>query len=220
MLKFTAIVILLFYLGYSKISHAVEYNYEYQHCTRAINFYEKRYNLPADLLYSIVVVESGKWNKGYNKVLPWPWSLNVEGKPYYFSTKLEAVNFLKKMIESGVENIDIGCSQINWYYHGKKYFKKPEHVLNPVLNISYAAYFLSRNYALTRDWKSAVARYHSRTEARGNEYFSKVSSVWRQTKQDNINRNSLRRDINLVYNKLFISNNRATSKTDFLALPN
>lgn len=150
---------------------------DYLQCTRAINFYEKKYNLPRNLLHSIATVESGKWNEQHKRLLPWPWALNVAGKAYYFANKQEAVDFLKIMLDKGIEQIDVGCTQINWYYHGKRHFKKPENAFNPLFNTAYAAHFLSQNYSKTKDWGKAVATYHSNTEERGKNYVAKVHKI-------------------------------------------
>lgn len=155
----------------------------YQRCLKATSVYEKVYELPPGLLHSITIVESGKWNKDHQKMLPHPWTLNVQGKPHYFDSKLEAVKFLKKMIAKGIENIDIGCAQINWKHHGKHNFRSPEDVLNPNFNIAYAAYFLSQNFLETGNWNKAVAIYHSRAE-RGKVYSAKVRGIWRDNKND------------------------------------
>ncbi len=149
----------------------------HNHCLKAINFYEHHYKLPVNLLHALTVVESGKWHEGYNMRLPWPWALNVEGKPYFFDNKEQAELFLAKNIDQGITSIDIGCGQINWKHHGH-YFKKPEYLLNPTYNIAYSAYFLAKNYSETQDWFKAIANYHSRTPSLGNQYLQKVKAVW------------------------------------------
>ena len=150
---------------------------EHNKCLRAIRYYERKYNIPKDLLYSISVIESGKWLKTYNDRFPWPWALNVEGKPYYFSSKEETLDFLAEKLSQGVNNIDVGCSQINLRHHGDN-FNRLEQILNPNYNVAYAAYFLSRNYEETDNWNKAVAHYHSRNKALGNKYLNKVKEVW------------------------------------------
>jgi hypothetical protein len=150
---------------------------DHKHCTMAIRFYENQYELPKNLLHSIATVESGRWNEESQQVLPWPWTLNVAGKPYYFENKSDAVTFLKSMLAKGIEQIDIGCAQINWYYHGKKHFKTPEHAFNPLFNAAYAAFFLSQNYNKTKNWDKAVAIYHSKAEDKGRNYVLKVKNI-------------------------------------------
>ena len=166
-------------IGYLINQTAFTAENDYLHCTQAINFYEEKYKLPRNLLHSIATIESGRWNTKHKRVLPWPWTLNVAGKAYYFTTKQEAVDFLKSVLDKGIEQVDVGCTQINWYYHGKKHFKKPENAFNPVFNTAYAAYFLSQNYERTKDWSRAIAIYHSSTGEKGKNYAAKVYKIWR-----------------------------------------
>jgi hypothetical protein len=150
---------------------------EYLQCTRAVNFYERKYNLPKNLLHSVATVESGRWNHEHRRLLPWPWTLNVEGRPYYFDNKKEAVKFLKGILAQGIEQVDVGCMQVNWHYHGKKHFKKAENAFNPVLNVEYAAQLLAQNHEKVGNWKRAVAIYHSKTADKGNNYAAKVQKI-------------------------------------------
>ena len=154
--------------------------FDYKHCISAVDFYEDKYNLPKNLLHSITITESGRWDEQSKKLMPSPWTLNVEGKPYYFNNREDALRFFKKMLASGIESIDVGCAQVNWYHHGKHYFSSPEDAINPALNIKYAARLLSKNYIETNNWTKAVAIYHSRNAARGNNYASKVVSRWKK----------------------------------------
>lgn len=152
---------------------------DHNQCVRAINYYEKKYKLPKHILHAISTVESGLWSTQHGMNIPWPWTLNIEGKPYFFHTQREAANFLKQNIAIGKKNIDIGCAQINWYYHGHN-FSKPEDLLYPVYNIAYAAHFLMQNFYETNSWYTAVARYHSRTQDLGSIYLKKVTNVLKQ----------------------------------------
>lgn len=149
---------------------------EHYHCLKAIDFYEQKYGLPRNLLYAVSLVESGKFNKEMRLNLPSPWTLNVAGKSYYFSNKQAALAQLRKSISEGYSSIDVGCAQINLQVHGH-HFKHPENLLNPVYNIAYAAHYLASNYAETKNWEKAVARYHSRNVELGSKYLRKFRSV-------------------------------------------
>lgn len=41
----------------------------------------KAANVPADILYAVALAESGRSYKGV--LLPWPWTLNVEGRSIF-----------------------------------------------------------------------------------------------------------------------------------------
>lgn len=149
---------------------------DYGKCLKAIDFYERKYSIPHNLLYALTIVESGRWQEAHNISLPYPWVLNIEGQPYFFENKQEATTFLKKALKQGKKSIDVGCGQVNIHYHGH-HFEKPENLLNPVYNIAYTAYFMARNFAESGNWPKAVAQYHSRTPELGKNYWQKVQAV-------------------------------------------
>ena len=53
-------------------------------------------------------------------------------------------NYLDKAIYSNEQNIDIGCMQLNYRYHGRM-FKNLKDMIDPEENIYYAGDF-SKNY--------------------------------------------------------------------------
>ncbi|MHA1129092.1 MAG: lytic transglycosylase domain-containing protein, partial [Alphaproteobacteria bacterium] len=48
--------------------------------------------MPPDVLLALTLVETGR-NKG-GAFLPWPWTVNMEGKGHWFETRTEAVDFV------------------------------------------------------------------------------------------------------------------------------
>ncbi|MDX1923924.1 MAG: lytic transglycosylase domain-containing protein, partial [Rickettsiaceae bacterium] len=131
--------------------------------------YEKRYDIPVDLLHSIALQESGRYNAKLEKKIPWPWTVNVEGKGYYFDSKRQAVEFVKSEMKKGKKSIDLGCMQINILYHGDE-FDSVEQAIDPKFNVEYGAYFLKEKYEQYGTWKKAIANYHSADPARGANY--------------------------------------------------
>ena len=60
--------------------------------TDCFNFtekYGKQFNIPDKLLTSISLVESGI--KKNNRLISWPWTLNVAGKSKFFDNKKTAI---------------------------------------------------------------------------------------------------------------------------------
>jgi|GEM_PF-2382746 len=151
----------------------------HQQCLVAIQLLEQRYKLPEHLLFSLSIIESGKWSKKYSKILPWPWVLNVDGETHFFDNKMLATKFLLNIVKNGLKNVDVGCLQVSVKHHGHK-FKNLEEMLDPIKNVSYAAKYVAENYAETNNWKQAVAYYHSRTPSIGKEYLNKVMRVWQK----------------------------------------
>lgn len=115
--------------------------------------------IPVKLLKSVAYVESGFH----------PWTLNVEGKSYFFSTRKAAEQHLEKVVKKGVTNVDIGCTQINWRWHGKQ-FGSPQDLLSPEISLRYAARLLRHHSIRTRSWMKAALLYHSADKMRQSVY--------------------------------------------------
>ena len=144
--------------------------------------YNKMYRLPNKLLTSISLVESGVIEG--NIVNPWPWALNVNGKSKYFDNKKDTLSFLKENLQKN-RNIDIGCMQINYKFHGHN-FKNLDHILNPEENVKYAAEFLKKLFKRHKSWNEAISRYHSSEPSRKKRYLKKVRNFWDKLRQRQI----------------------------------
>lgn len=146
-------------------------------CTRHFPRYERKLGIPTHLLSAIALTESGRFHKGLNIQLPWPWTISSGGKGQYFKSKEEAVAAVKKLQAKGVTNIDIGCMQVNMRHHGDA-FSSVEQAFEPQNNIAYAAKFLRNLYDENRTWKDAASDYHSRTPSLGKKYVGRVYNSW------------------------------------------
>ena len=132
--------------------------------------------LPQGILSSISRVESGHaWPDG--SVRGWPWATNNRGKGKYFQKREEALKYIKKVIARGDRNIDVGCMQINYRWHGKA-FKSLEQMIDPAYNIPYAARFLSTLYERHGNWDKAIKYYHSGNSKYNRSYLARVKKVW------------------------------------------
>lgn len=118
----------------------------------------KKHNVPEHVLKAVCTWESQTYSAG--KRQPWPWTLNVAGDPAYFRSYYGAAIALNKAILSGIENIDIGMCQINWYWH-KSRFKKASELLIPKVNVEYASAYLRELKTKDRTWQETIGRYHS-----------------------------------------------------------
>jgi hypothetical protein len=146
-------------------------------CTQYIPFNERQYGIPSHLLSAISSTESGRWHDGLKIVLPYPWTVNAEGKGYYFESKAEAIAAVKKMRAEGKRSIDIGCMQVNLVHHANA-FSSIEEAFDPKSNITYAASFLRNLYESEGSWRKAAAAYHSKTPERGSAYVGRVFRAW------------------------------------------
>jgi hypothetical protein len=129
----------------------------------------RRAGLPAGLLPAISRIEAGRGKGGERRA--WPWTLNHAGKGLYFETRGEALAYLREATAGGRTNIDVGCMQINHYWHGAN-FPSVESMLDPVVNVDYAVRFLIDLHERHGSWPDAVRNYHSPDPERGARYLA------------------------------------------------
>lgn len=146
-------------------------------CTQQFPVQEREQHIPTHLLAAISTTESGRWHKGLGMAVPWPWTINVDGKGYYFDTKAEAIAQVQRLMAQGKRSIDVGCMQVNLKHHAGA-FPDLNQAFEPQANVAYAARFLRTNYNDLGDWIKATAAYHSRTEARGKQYLGQIERSW------------------------------------------
>ncbi|MHA1108607.1 MAG: hypothetical protein ACTSQV_05760 [Alphaproteobacteria bacterium] len=146
-------------------------------CTRAIEAVEGGKRLPLKLLDAVSLVESGRWDAARQEKFAWPWTVYAEGRGRYFATKREAVAAVRRMRKRGIESIDVGCMQVNLFYHPTAFASLGE-AFDPHANAAYAARFLGELRRTTRSWTRAVAHYHSSERARGVPYWHRVRKAW------------------------------------------
>lgn len=146
-------------------------------CLSAIKSWERRLHIPKELLLAVANTESGRRDLQSGKMTPWPWTINVEGKGYFFRTKQEAVATVKSLLSKGVKSIDVGCGQINLKYHPQA-FSSVDDAFDPEKNIAYAAVFMKDLADQFHSWDKAVARYHSANHEHYLPYQKKVISRW------------------------------------------
>lgn len=134
-----------------------------------------RHGVPRDLMPAISRVETGL-KQGDKGVRAWPWTLNVQGKGYYFPTRAAALKKLREVLDSGVRNVDVGCMQINYRWHSEK-FASIEEMMSPEANTEYAARFLAQLKDRHGSWEKATQNYHSADGDRGEAYLGRVNRV-------------------------------------------
>ena len=96
-------------------------------CERNILYAENKYGIPSGYLRAIALTEVGLGKTGKLR----SWSFNIEGNSLYFRDKSNALRYLSRL---DIENIDIGCMQINKYWH-KHNFISIDKMLDPYHNI-------------------------------------------------------------------------------------
>lgn len=123
-------------------------------CEREMHDAAVRYRIPLGILYAVGLTETGKKNSLQ------PYALNIDGKAEYFSTIGAALERYNAARAGGAKLIDLGCMQINAYYHSGQ-FASIADMLTPQRNVDYAARFLKDLRQREGNWTMAVARYNA-----------------------------------------------------------
>ncbi|UXN59192.1 transglycosylase SLT domain-containing protein (plasmid) [Phyllobacterium zundukense] len=113
-----------------------------------------KYDIPIGILYAVGLTETG------HKDSLQPYAMNIESKAVFMPSAAAAVAKFNEARSQGAKLIDLGCMQINHYFHANK-FASVEAMLNPATNVDYAARFLKELRAREGGWTMAVARYHA-----------------------------------------------------------
>ncbi len=138
---------------------------------------ERAWQLPPGLLAAIGRTESGRYDPATGKVAAWPWTINAAGVGRYFDGSATAVAAVRDLQMQGVRLIDVGCFQIDLFYHPDA-FTTLEDAFDARNNANYAARFLSELYGRTGSWEAAVADYHSAVPEEGGPYRTRVMADW------------------------------------------
>jgi soluble lytic murein transglycosylase-like protein len=137
-------------------------------CQDAASAAERRWGIPAQLLFAIGMQESGFL----------PWTFNAEGRGVFAGSKAAAVLQVQALQAAGMQSIDIGCFQINLAAHPLA-FASLDDAFDPMTNGDYAGRFLAALHERTGSWPAAVAAYHSATPLLGEAYRQQVFAAWR-----------------------------------------
>lgn len=149
-------------------ANAKAVNYKCSTLSRMIEIEE---GLPPLLLSAITFIESSDM----------PWVIGVKGVSYRFYTKEAAIKKTQELLSQGVTNLDVGCMQVNHYFHNKK-FKSLDDMFHPVHNIRYAARLIKSLHDETNSWEKAIAYYNSRDLRYSHKYREKVTAEWDKQK--------------------------------------
>jgi hypothetical protein len=151
-------------------------------CAHNIAEREPAQGIPRHLLSAISLTESGRWDPRRRAIIAWPWTVHANGRGLFFESKEAAIAAVERLRTQGVENIDVGCMQINLYFHPNA-FEDLDAAFDPARNVAYGARFLRRLRDEKRSWSRAVANYHSATREHNLPYQKKVFRLWRQVRR-------------------------------------
>ncbi|WP_134678949.1 hypothetical protein [Paracoccus ravus] len=130
--------------------------------------------VPPDILGALTLTETGRRHGG--TVRPWAWSVNSEGEGTWFDDALAALTYARDRLAQGVTNLDIGCFQLNYRWHGEN-FTSVERMFDPLESARYAARFLRDLRAESGDWRRAAGMFHSRTRRHAERYLARFDAI-------------------------------------------
>lgn len=136
-------------------------------CLAHLDAAERGTGIPKGLLRAVALVESE-----YGGV-PWPWTLNISGKDVRFPDKASAV---RAMIGPGGamrSSMAVGCMQIYVRWHGER-FSSASQMIDPRVNVWYAARYLAELRGRYGSWVDATAHYHSSERRYQIQYLCRV----------------------------------------------
>ena len=146
-------------------------------CERAALQAERDWRLPQGLLAAIGLAESGRRIQAGTYPVIWPWTINAEGQGYYQPSKAAAVARVRALQLRGVRLIDVGCFQVDLFFHPSA-FAGLEEAFDPDANARAAARILSQGRFGSAGWDRAIAAYHSAVPPIGLAYLQKIRAVW------------------------------------------
>jgi tetratricopeptide (TPR) repeat protein len=146
-------------------------------CLDAIAAAERRHHLPAGLLLSVALAESGRRDPASGLLTPWPWTLNANGSGRFYDSMAEAVHDVGRLLAQGNGLVDVGCMQVDLFHHPRA-FKTLQAAFQPSTNVDYAAGYLAELRQSHASWSEAVAAYHAGVPEDGADYLARVLFFW------------------------------------------
>ncbi len=150
-------------------------------CLDEIAKAEQRYQLPAGLLLSMALVESGRRDPASGLLTPWPWTINAEGVGHFYETAGDAARDTAKFLAQDDGYVDVGCMQVDLYHHPHA-FQTLRAAFDPETNVDYAAHYLMDLHKAQVSWTSAIAAYHAGVADSddGAAYLARVLYFWKE----------------------------------------
>jgi hypothetical protein len=146
-------------------------------CGHAATRAEREWQIPSSLLAAIGTVESGRHMAGVQLPIIWPWTINAAGRGFYEANKAAAVDMVRMLQRNGVKPIDVGCFQVDLFYH-PSIFPSLDAAFDPETNARAAARILVLGRLGGTEWDGAIAAYHSASILIGAAYLQKVLAIW------------------------------------------
>jgi hypothetical protein len=144
-------------------------------CIKAAKEASRETGVPFDVLVALTLTETGRTRNG--QLEPWPWALNEGGKSNWFADRDQALTYLSDAVAAGTSNIDVGCFQLNYRWHGAA-FADLQAMMDPKANAIYAARLMRRLAGDSEDWLLAAGAYHSSTPDVAARYLARFDPIY------------------------------------------
>ena len=132
------------------------------------------HHLSPAIFYAIALTESGQ-SRMTAEFRPWPWTLSIDGEPYFFPTREEAGSALLDAIRRQPSQLGVGLFQVEYRFHLSR-FDSPGAMLDPYENSRVAAGIFSEGLAAAGgDVWQAIGLFHSATPDLADAYRSRVA---------------------------------------------
>lgn len=146
-----------------------------QLCDAAAREAARATDVPLDLLRTLTRVETGRGGSAAAPD-PWPWTVNIAGAGSWHDSAEAALAVAQDAIAAGHRNLDLGCFQINYRWHGHA-FASVEAMMDPSANALYAAQFLQDLHDEFGTWLDAAAVFHSRNPDHAARYMARFHAI-------------------------------------------
>ncbi len=96
-------------------STAAEGGQEVKYCEREMSQAAAKYKVPLGILFAVGLAETGIDGRLH------AYALNLEGNTVYSLNKTQAIERFNAAKAAGMKLIDVGCMQLNYYFHGERF---------------------------------------------------------------------------------------------------
>lgn len=145
-----------------------------ERCISAAHQAARESGVPVAVLLTVALAESGR-DQGRG-LRPWPWAIHAQAKGYWAADRSTARTIAERAIAGGTRNVDLGCFQINYHWHGAQ-FASLDAMLDPLENARYAARLLHDHHARLGSWERAIGAYHSATPELAQAYLARIAKL-------------------------------------------
>lgn len=146
-----------------KFFFALSAIYSAQGVSAIPQYYEnlsQEYHVPTEVIFALAMTETNTaLNDG--SALPWPYTINLNGKAEFFLTKNEMLDRAHNLLSQGVIHFDCGLFQVNWKWNGRYRASSLDEACDPYSNGRIATDIIKEWYNKTGNWVEAAGRYHN-----------------------------------------------------------